>query len=337
MTRCSRNAAWMVAKVASSTPPARSTPVTQGAERSGRPLDRDRGVDSRSVRVRRQVRRQVRPRSSACSSACSSTDLPSRELSTVSRMAQTADVPLDVAPELVDRIPGIVDLDAHVVEPPDIWTARLPPRYRDVGPHVEYHPMGTPQLAGGTYVEAPGTEGPPIAWWCYEDHRYSVKRLIAAAGYPADEISLGGITFDEMRPGCWQPRARLADMDVNGVDAQMSFPNYPRFCGQIFLGGRDRELAELCVRAVQRLDGRGVVRRQRRPPDPVVPDPPVGRRARGRRGAAQRGARRARRRLQRAADVPRPPEHLQRPLGPVLPRPARRPARFCACTSGRRR
>ena len=121
---------------------------------------------------------------------------------------------------------------------------------------------------GGTYVAAPGTEGPDVAWWCYEDHRYSVKRLIAAAGYPADDISLAGITFEQMRPGCWKQDDRLADMDVNGMQAQLCYPNYPRFAGQLFLRGDDRELALLCVRTyvrtyVQRLNGRGVVRHSR--------------------------------------------------------------------------
>ena len=41
----------------------------------------------------------------------------------------------------------------------------------------------------------------------------------------------------------------MADMDVNGVEAQLAFPNYPRFCGQLFMRGKDRELALLCVRA----------------------------------------------------------------------------------------
>jgi predicted TIM-barrel fold metal-dependent hydrolase len=140
-------------------------------------------------------------------------------------------------------------MDAHVVEPPDVWSSRLPARYRDIGPRVEHHPSGTPKLVGATYVEEPGTAGPDVAWWCYEDHRYSVKRAIAAAGYPADEVTLQGITFDDMRPGCWRPADRIADMDLNGVEAQLCFPNYPRFCGQLFLRGKDRELALLCVRA----------------------------------------------------------------------------------------
>jgi predicted TIM-barrel fold metal-dependent hydrolase len=151
--------------------------------------------------------------------------------------------------ELVARIPPIVDLDAHVVEPPDVWTSRLPSRYRDVGPHVELLPGGVPKLVGSGYIEEPGTEGPLVAWWCYEDHKASVKRTIAAAGFPRDEIELRGVTYDEMRPGCWRLPDRLADMDLNGVEAQLCFPNYPRFCGQQFLWGKDRELALLCVKA----------------------------------------------------------------------------------------
>ena len=146
-------------------------------------------------------------------------------------------------------IPWIVSLDDHVVEPPDVWTKRLPAKYRDVGPHIVMAPPGTPVLDGGTYREAPGTEGDPVAWWFYEDQQYSVKRLIAAAGYPADEIGFDAITFDQMRPGCWQPQARLDDMTMNHVEASLAFPNYPRFCGQIFLKAKDKELARLCVEA----------------------------------------------------------------------------------------
>ncbi len=146
-------------------------------------------------------------------------------------------------------IPWIVSLDDHVVEPPDVWTKRLPAKYRDIGPHVVMAPAGTPILDGGGYREAPGTDGPDVAWWFYEDQQYSVKRLIAAAGYPAEEIGFDGITFDQMRPGCWQPNARLDDMTMNHVEASLAFPNYPRFCGQIFLKAKDRELARLCVAA----------------------------------------------------------------------------------------
>jgi predicted TIM-barrel fold metal-dependent hydrolase len=151
--------------------------------------------------------------------------------------------------DLVARIPPIIDLDAHVVEPPDVWTSRLPARYREIGPHIELLPAGLPKLVGSGYIEEPGIEGPEVAWWCYEDHRASLKRTIAAAGFSKDEIELRGVRYDEMRPGCWRVSDRLADMDVNGVQAQMCFPNYPRFCGQQFLWAKDKDLALLCVKA----------------------------------------------------------------------------------------
>ena len=72
---------------------------------------------------------------------------------------------------------------------------------------------------------------------------------------------------------------------------------------------------------LQRLDGRGVVRRLRRSAHPALPDPAVGRRAGGGRGAAQRRARRAGRLLQRDPAVPRPAQRARpRPLlGSLLP------------------
>jgi predicted TIM-barrel fold metal-dependent hydrolase len=155
----------------------------------------------------------------------------------------------DILAERLGRIPPIVDVDAHVVEPPHVWSSRLPTKYKDVGPRIVYAPAGEIKLVGASYIEAPGTEGPDVAWWFYEDRQTAIKRYIAAAGVPADEVTLTGITYEDMRPGCFRPFDRIADMTTNGVQAQMCFPNYPRFCGQLFLWGKDTELALLCVRA----------------------------------------------------------------------------------------
>ncbi|MDX6740951.1 amidohydrolase family protein [Actinocorallia sp. A-T 12471] len=155
----------------------------------------------------------------------------------------------DVLAERLAKIPRLIDVDAHVVEPANLWTSRLPARLREAGPRIEYAPAGDVRLVDGRYVETPGTEGPDVAWWVYEDTRSQIKKYIAAAGVPADEVTNEGITYDDMRPGCWIPAERLADMDVNGVEAQMCFPNYVRFCGQIFLWGKDKELSLAAVRA----------------------------------------------------------------------------------------
>ena len=34
-------------------------------------------------------------------------------------------------------IPRIISVDDHVVEPPDLWTSRLPAKYQDRCPRVE--------------------------------------------------------------------------------------------------------------------------------------------------------------------------------------------------------
>src|SRR5262249_53664664 len=89
------------------------------------------------------------------------------EVLTVVQVAQSGQSS-DVSPEQLAKIPPIVDLDAHLVEPPDIWEPRLPSKFREAGPHVEYHPNGEIVLQGASYIEAPGTEGPDVVWWNYE-------------------------------------------------------------------------------------------------------------------------------------------------------------------------
>ena len=83
----------------------------------------------------------------------------------------------------------------------------------------------------------------------YEDKRVPQTRLSAAAGFDRDEVKVVGITYDEMRDGCYDPKARLEDMDVNHVEASLCFPSFPRFCGQTFMEADDKDLAKLCVEA----------------------------------------------------------------------------------------
>jgi predicted TIM-barrel fold metal-dependent hydrolase len=147
------------------------------------------------------------------------------------------------------ELPRFVSLDDHVIEPPDTWSSRLPVQYREVGPRVEELPAGTAELDGGRFQERPGTEGLPVSYWRYEDLFMSVKRLSTAVGFPDVAVTLGGVRYDEIRPGCWQQGPRLADLEMNWVDASLGFPTFPRFCGQTFLEAKDRELAHACVLA----------------------------------------------------------------------------------------
>jgi predicted TIM-barrel fold metal-dependent hydrolase len=150
------------------------------------------------------------------------------------------------------ELPLIVSVDDHVVEPATVWSDRLPARYRDVGPRVVRAPVKEMTFVGGRLTVVPGEPGDPgdpVDWWWYEDLRRPLTRLDTAVGVPREEVTLKGITYDDMRPGSYLVGPRLEDMDVNGVEASLCFPSFPRFCGQTFKEARDKELARLCVEA----------------------------------------------------------------------------------------
>jgi predicted TIM-barrel fold metal-dependent hydrolase len=149
-----------------------------------------------------------------------------------------------------DDFPKIVSVDDHVVEPPHVWKRWLPAKHRDKGPRVERRGIGTMRhVGGGTYEQTFDPDGPQADCWVYEDLVYIHKRHVAAVGFDRDEMTMSPMTYDEMRPGCYDPKARVDDMELNWVEASLSFPSFPRFCGQTFLEAKDRELAEACVYA----------------------------------------------------------------------------------------
>jgi hypothetical protein len=148
-----------------------------------------------------------------------------------------------------DDVPRIVSVDDHIIEPPDVWTSRLPSKYADVMPR-SVRMRGTMNFVGGVFSFEETDDGDEADWWQYEDGRYPLTRLECAVGFDRSEVTVSGITYEQMRKGCWDPTARLEDMDANWTEASMSFPSsFPRFCGQRFYEAQDKELADLCVKA----------------------------------------------------------------------------------------
>jgi predicted TIM-barrel fold metal-dependent hydrolase len=149
------------------------------------------------------------------------------------------------------EIPKIVSVDDHVVEPPHVWERWLPAEFRDRGPKIVRRGIRNISTKGaGDYVEEFDDDSPTkVDCWMYEDLVYTHKRTVAAAGFPKEEHTLTPVTYEDMRPGCYDPKARLADMDQGWLEASMCFPTLPRFCGQTFLEGKDKELGLACVKA----------------------------------------------------------------------------------------
>jgi predicted TIM-barrel fold metal-dependent hydrolase len=160
------------------------------------------------------------------------------------------------------ELPKIISVDDHVVEPSHVWQTWLPEKHRERGPKVE-------RRRWGDFVHLPGAkyemhEDPDGLWgdaWYYDGKLiYVHKRFVAipleATTDTADGIAfdrskmvMTAVTYDEMRPGCYERDARVADLALNWVDGSLPFPTFPRFCGQTFHENEDRELGLACVRA----------------------------------------------------------------------------------------
>ncbi|MBT94717.1 MAG: amidohydrolase [Acidimicrobiaceae bacterium] len=146
-------------------------------------------------------------------------------------------------------IPKIISADDHVIEPAHVWQDRMPSKHKELAPKIVIAPQGEMTLNDGVWLETPGTGDKMAAWWHFENKRYQIKQMVACPGIPPEEVTMEGVTYDDIAQGCYDPIARLADMDINHVEASLCFPNYPRFCGQLFSEAEDLDLGLLCVQA----------------------------------------------------------------------------------------
>ncbi len=122
-----------------------------------------------------------------------------------------------------------ISVDDHLIEPARLWQERIPAGRRDQAPHI--------------------VRDGDAEFWQYEDRSIVTTGLNAVAGKKREEFSPEPITYEDMRPGCYEPAARVADMDQGFVLSSMMFPSFPRYCGQVFHEAKDKDLALLCVKA----------------------------------------------------------------------------------------
>jgi predicted TIM-barrel fold metal-dependent hydrolase len=123
----------------------------------------------------------------------------------------------------------IFSVDDHIIEPADVWSSRVPTKYRELAPHV---------------VEEDGRE-----YWEYEGQRNMTMGLNAVAGMPRDQWGMEPARYSDMIPGCYNPAERAKDLLSQGVVASVNFPTLPRFGGMLFSHFDDKQLASICVEA----------------------------------------------------------------------------------------
>jgi predicted TIM-barrel fold metal-dependent hydrolase len=147
------------------------------------------------------------------------------------------------------QMPWFISVDDHVIEPSNVWTDRLSARLKDRAPHYERRRVGKTRFNAGAFVTETDDSGVMTDVWVFEGVVKPIRRNIAAVGLDREEMDLNPISFDEMRRGCFDPMARLKDMDRNHVEASLCFPQMIRFCGQEFSETPDRELGLTCIQA----------------------------------------------------------------------------------------
>src|SRR5215470_16245172 len=99
----------------------------------------------------------------------------------------------------------IYSADSHITEHPDTYRKYIDPAFRDRAPHLVHGDESD------VYVIPDMTNAAlPMG-------------LIAAAGQRGDQMKLTG-RFEEWHRGGWDPKARLADQDRDGIAGEILYP-----------------------------------------------------------------------------------------------------------------
>ena len=105
----------------------------------------------------------------------------------------------------------LISVDDHVLEPPNVWTDRVAAKDRDRAPHME-------TIDG-------------IEYWLYDGKRFPSSGLSAVAGKSKEEFSPEPLPYSEMRPGCYDAKARIEDMDRAGSSPRCASRRSPDSAG----------------------------------------------------------------------------------------------------------
>src|SRR5262245_30194485 len=120
------------------------------------------------------------------------------------------------------ELPPIISLDDHVMEPPDLFQRRLPAKLRDRGPKVVRLPWQWGEGRRQPFV--PATSGPETDFWVMGDLYQGIQKGTVCIGMSAAELDDAPMNFADIHPGCYEVKARLADMDRVGIERSLCFP-----------------------------------------------------------------------------------------------------------------
>ena len=158
---------------------------------------------------------------------------------------------------MTERDFRIVSVDDHLVQPPDLWESRLPAKYRDRGPRVVEGAGGDLKLFLSRFgidveMDTDNADAPAGDAWVYDGKVFpTTGASVVGENQMSDITTLLAFRYADLPDVMVDPVARTRAMDEDGVLASACFPmsEFPRFCGQSFLEGDDKDLGLACIRA----------------------------------------------------------------------------------------
>lgn len=130
----------------------------------------------------------------------------------------------------------VIDSDAHITEPPDLWTSRLPRKWHDIGPRVV---RGEDSKHAADGVEE---------YWMIGDERVSCAWGFSTAGWK-DWWPSHPTLQEQVDPATYDATARAARLDDFGIASQVLYPNILGFYLPQLMRTGDREFQKACVQA----------------------------------------------------------------------------------------
>ena len=106
----------------------------------------------------------------------------------------------------------VISSDNHIVEPPDLWSTRIEPEYRERGPNIQ------------------DTEQGPF-WFVDGKRTFNISDMASQAGrrFEAPETLQTVDSWENARSGAYIPEEAVKDMDIDGVDVGIVYPSLTIF------------------------------------------------------------------------------------------------------------
>ena len=124
----------------------------------------------------------------------------------------------------------IISVDDHAVEPPEAFLRHYPEALRSEAPKI---------------IQKNGQDV-----WFWNDAVYPTIGLNAVVGRPRSEYGMEPTRFDQLREGTFDAKARVDDMNANGVLGSLNFPTMPSFAGGVFVAAAQKN-PEAALRATR--------------------------------------------------------------------------------------